>query len=308
MDFLLELQELRTPLLDQIFLGLTQFGEETLLIIVMCAMLWCINKRSGYKLGIMFFFASAIVLGLKVTFAIQRPWILNDKLVPVEGSIKAATGYSFPSGHTQNAVSLWGGLALILRKRWAYLVATIIILLVGISRMYIGVHTPGDVFVSMLVGACSLLIIDILLKKASSEHQFMMIVTPIIIIVSILLMAFSVLKPYPEGHEIEMVADIFKGAGTAIAFFIGSLLERKYCKLNERAPLLWQLVKLIAGVGGMLLIKGVFKELFEMMGLELLSASFIRYFLIGIWVSFVYPLIIVKVTNHKLFGAGRTSS
>ena len=89
--------------------------------------------------------------GLKITFRIPRPWVLDPQFQAVPSAIPAATGYSFPSGHTQSGTALYGSLALSTKKKWQSIVAVLIFLLIAFSRMYLGCHTPKDVLTAMLI-------------------------------------------------------------------------------------------------------------------------------------------------------------
>ena len=101
MTFLWFLSEHRTPALDKIMQLVTYFGQEIIIIALICALYWCADKRFAYLLGFTYFTAGLCVQTLKITFRIPRPWILDTNFSAVESAVPAATGYSFPSGHTQ---------------------------------------------------------------------------------------------------------------------------------------------------------------------------------------------------------------
>ena len=118
MTFLWLLEGIRTPFLDQLMQFITYFGQEIIIIAVICALYWCADKRFAYLLGFTYFTAGLCVQSLKITFRIPRPWVLNPDFHAVESAIPGATGYSFPSGHTQGATCLFFPLALKTRKFW----------------------------------------------------------------------------------------------------------------------------------------------------------------------------------------------
>ena len=107
MDFLHVLTELRTPFGEHFFQFVTYFGQEVIIIAVICTLYWCVDKRFAYQLGFTYFLAGLCVQTLKITFRIPRPWILDPSFSPVESAVPAATGYSFPSGHTQGGTCLF---------------------------------------------------------------------------------------------------------------------------------------------------------------------------------------------------------
>ena len=118
MTFLWFLSEHRTPALDKIMQLVTYFGQEIIIIALICALYWCADKRFAYLLGFTYFTAGLCVQTLKITFRIPRPWILDTNFSAVESAVPAATGYSFPSGHTQGATALYFPLALKAKKVW----------------------------------------------------------------------------------------------------------------------------------------------------------------------------------------------
>ena len=102
--------ELRTPLLDTLMQGVTELGGETLFMLFMLVIFWCVDKKKGYFLMLLCFTGTAVNQMLKITFCIPRPWVLDPSFEIVESARAGATGFSFPSGHTQNAVAAYGGM------------------------------------------------------------------------------------------------------------------------------------------------------------------------------------------------------
>ena len=153
MEFLRFLESIRTPVGDALMSFITLFGEETLFIVLALVFFWCIDKRRGYYLLFTGFTGLIGVQILKMSFRIPRPEVLDPNLTIVESAREAATGYSFPSGHTQCASALWGGMARTAKKRALQIGGVVLAFLVGFSRMYLGVHTPLDVGVSLGIAA-----------------------------------------------------------------------------------------------------------------------------------------------------------
>ena len=100
MSFLWTLSGIRTPLLDTIYQLITFLAQELVIIAVICALYWCIDKKLAVQIGFNYLCAGLLVQSLKITFRIPRPWVLDPEFKAVESAIPAATGYSFPSGHT----------------------------------------------------------------------------------------------------------------------------------------------------------------------------------------------------------------
>ena len=155
-DILLALQDFRNnigaPLVD-FFSKMTFLGELNSAIIIMAVVYWCCSKSFGSYL-LMGWSGNRLTNGvLKITVCAYRPWIRDSRIIPYGNSISTATGYSFPSGHTMNAATVFGGVTV--RKdvpRIIRVVLFVFVVLVGFSRNYLGVHTPQDVLIGMAVG------------------------------------------------------------------------------------------------------------------------------------------------------------
>ena len=118
MSFLWFLSDLRTPAGDFFFQQITYLGQEIFVVAVICWLYWCVSKKSAYILGFSYFLSGLLIQALKITFRVPRPWKLDSSFKAVESALPEATGYSFPSGHTQSITALFGTLALSARKKW----------------------------------------------------------------------------------------------------------------------------------------------------------------------------------------------
>ena len=145
--------EHRTDALTSLMSAVTFAGSELFLIGIVCILYWCQNRKTGDRMLLTLFSGIMVNQYLKVIFCIPRPWVRSERVIPVESAIEDATGYSFPSGHTANAVSTFGGMSRMEKFRkygWIFWGTSV---LIGFSRMYLGVHTPQDVLVSLVLGA-----------------------------------------------------------------------------------------------------------------------------------------------------------
>ena len=159
MGVLYALESIRTPALDKIMSVITLLGGELFFMVIAVAVFWCVSKREGYYLMIVGFFGTVINQFLKILCCVPRPWVKDPGFTIVESARAEATGYSFPSGHTQNAVATYGGMARYTNKTWLRVLLIVLTVLVAFSRMYLGVHTPLDVGVAaVLAVACNVLL------------------------------------------------------------------------------------------------------------------------------------------------------
>ena len=125
-------------------------------MVIMAILYWSGSKDLGTYL-MMGWSGNRLLNGaLKITACVYRHWIRDVRIIPYGDSISTATGYSFPSGHTMNGASVFGGGAL--RKEFPAVlraVLAVMVALIAFSRIFLGVHTPQDV----LVGACAGLLV-----------------------------------------------------------------------------------------------------------------------------------------------------
>ena len=290
MEILWFLESIRTPFLDSVFEIITSLGEEMILIVVFCLVFWCINKKNGYVIGIVFFLSALIVQGMKPTFRVERPWITDPAFSPVGGATNAATGYSFPSGHTQAASSYLVPLGMRSKQTVLKFIFFTLALLVAFSRMYLGVHYLSDVLASLVIAVIiALLAVKFIARAPESKNRD--IITSLIIILcagAVILLASAL---YRSGAvTAAQVRDSVLAAGSAIGFAVGMYIERTYIRFSVKAQNLpIQAVKLILGVAGVIGIQ----EGARIIG-DGLVADGIRYFLMILWLTALYPLIIKR--------------
>ena len=285
-EFLKALATVRNGFLDALMLLLTELGTEIVVIGVVCILYWCINKNMAYRIGMVFFASGILVQGLKVGFHIERPWVIDPTFNPVEAAKEGATGYSFPSGHTQGATALYGTLFTLTKKKWLKAIFIFLIFTVAFTRLYLGVHTPLDVIVSALVSsACVFLFVRL---SDALEHGNSRDIAVFIALVSasLLLCIFSFSLSAAGVVDQVHINDCFKSGGAGLGFALGWYLERKYLRFDVKNDKIWkQILKVIIGVGVTLAIKSGVK----LIAPDNLIVDFIRYFLTVFWVIYIYP-------------------
>ena len=152
MQLLYALAELRTPFLDAVLGALTNCGGELVFMAAAIIVFWCVSKSCGYYMLMVGFVGTIVNQFLKLVFRIPRPWVKDPDFQIVESARAEATGYSFPSGHTQNVFASFGCLGRWTKRAWLRVVCALLIVVTAFSRMYLGVHTPLDVGVSFGIG------------------------------------------------------------------------------------------------------------------------------------------------------------
>lgn len=296
MNFLLELQNLRTPFWDKIMSLLTHLGSELIVIGVLCVLYWCINKRTAYKLCFSYFISGLAVQGLKIACRVERPWIRDSRLYPVEAAKDGATGYSFPSGHTQSATGLYATLGFHFKKWWFTLAGVAITALVMFTRMYLGCHTPADVLVSCAITTTVAFAVNYAFDHFSATKKTNIMVLALIEIISIGLACYTGYVVASGKSTPELAMDCFKSAGAGIGFGIGWYIEVTYINFDPKATkTIWgQILKLVVGVGVALLIKSGIK----LINPDSIAINIIRYVLAVLWITALFPLLFKKFSKE----------
>ncbi len=244
-QYLLLLQNLREAtggVLNGAFELITKLGEASIVTLLVAFVYWCVDKREGIFLLLTFYYNRVINGFLKITACVYRPWIRDARVLPVPEAIADATGYSFPSGHSANATSFFGGLAINKKcpKIFRALMAALV-LLVGFSRNYLGVHTPQDVIVSIVLAIVLLFAFRRLLDWVDQNPEKDWIVLLAGAALCILLVVYASLKGYPVDYDAagevivdpaKMSIDSFKNAGMGLGFIVGWFLERRLIKFE----------------------------------------------------------------------------
>lgn len=296
MEFLRVLESIRTPLLDRLFLLLTFFGEEVLVLAIICFLYWCYNKRLAYRICFTFFTSGLLVQTLKITFRVPRPWIKDPSFIPVEKAVKTATGYSFPSGHTQCATALYSTFALNTKKTRNRIICFIIICSVMLSRMYLGVHTVADVFVSFGLTLLFSLGTNYLITRFELLDKNYKITAILLSILSIAVAVYSLILLQGSVIDSKYASDCCKAAGAGIGFSLGWYIESTCIRFNEKSTSpSKQIVKFLIGIGIALLLKVGLKVV---LGASI-PADMIRYFLLVLWITVTYPYLLKRYDSKQ---------
>lgn len=271
------IQSFANPTLDKLFVFITIMGEETFFMIVELVIFWCVDKEFGYRMGFTFISNSVVNGVVKNIFKVPRP--IGE---PGIRSLRTETagGYSFPSGHTQGAASLWTSITIKVKKAWMYVLGMAIVVLIAISRLYLGVHRPVDVIFGFAIGAAWVFVINYMFdicERTGRKSVFLIVIVPM----AVLLFVF---------HD----ADYFKAAGVTLAFYAGYIIEPKYIKYDVKAKFIYQILKLIFGIAVLACIRAVLKAALP----KDVISDFIRYFLMGIWVIIGAPYVFTKFKKY----------
>jgi undecaprenyl-diphosphatase len=298
MSFLYFLEDLRNPVLDFFFSFITLFGEETIFMAVGMIVFWCIDKFKGYYLLCVGFFGTVINQFLKIVCRIPRPWVKDPKFTIVESAREAASGYSFPSGHTQCSVGLYGGIARITNNKTLRVVMIVLSALIALSRMYLGVHTPADVLVSVAIATALIFIAYPIFKKAEKSPKVMYAVLFFFLAVIIAYNCFVVFNGNAlVGQTLEEAANYssavengFTLLGCALGLICIYFLDSKWIHFETKAVWWAQIIKVLGGLALVILAKEGLKVPLDMIFENQLLSRTIRYFIMVIVGGALWPM------------------
>ena len=254
-DYLLILQELREaagPLAEQLFLVFSNVLVGAVMVAIPLVIYWCLDKRRGLFVLLSFSMGTLANNLVKCIACVPRPWVRDARIVPSEAALPGATGYSFPSGHSQSAMSVYGasGWAWRDRNRIATVLGGVIVVMVAFSRNFLGVHTPQDVLVAILEAALIIALAERLepwLEEADDARAFYVLDAGAIITLAFL--AFTTFKPYPEGEApLDMLLDAYEAAGLLFGVAVGWWLERRYVGFEVEGSAREKVVRVLVGV------------------------------------------------------------
>lgn len=293
MNFLYLLEGIRCPFLDALFSVITYLGDEVCFILIVLLMFWCVDKRMGYYLIAVGFAGTILNQTLKIMFRVPRPWVLDPAFTIVESAREAATGYSFPSGHTQNAVGIYGCIALWDRRRWVKCLALLVVVLVPFSRMYLGVHTPMDVGVSAVLAAVLVLLFYPIMRRSDDKPVYMTAALAAVALIGVCSILYVMLASFPSDIDAEnlshAVGNAWKLTGAAIGIVLVWFVDAKHLHFETGAKWYAQILKIVLGAAVVLGVKSVLKAPLHAILPDHLG-DLIRYFTVAVTAGILWPM------------------
>ena len=227
--------------------NLSAFGEQLLLVVIMGFLYWGLNKEFGKYVGVNVLVANVWNPMIKNVVLRLRPYFVKEYNVQLLRKIDenadamdvAAQGYSFPSGHSSNAVTAYGSLAAYDKKHKVFwILAVVLPLLVGFSRVFVGAHYPTDVIGGWALGILIVLLIPFLRRKIKNRWVFY---------------AVLLLTSLP-GFFYCKTDDYFSSFGMLVGFILAEPFEERFVKF-ENTPNFFRCV--LRTIGGGLLYFGL---------------------------------------------------
>jgi len=304
-EYLLFLQELRGGIFDSVLMMVTDFIGSPVIYVFLAVLYWCFQKNAAIFIVMNISVGSMVNQMLKNIFCVYRPWVLNPAIKPFEAAVEGATGYSFPSGHTQLAANEFLSIARWQKKRkWLVTVCIMITLLVMFTRNYLGVHTLWDVLASVLLACLVIFLDEKLINWIDKGKNRDLTVFVSGIILTLIGLAYMTLKSYPMDYSStgellvdpdEMIIDCYLASGCLSGFLTGWILERRFLNFSTEVSAKTRILRSV--IGALLLLFLVFVVRDFLVSFDVRWGNFAFFFFTFVFILFIYPCIFVKTES-----------
>ena len=290
MEFLYFLEDIRNPVLDTFFSIITHLGSEVVFMAMAVALYWCFSRSEGLYVLSVGYFGTVINQFLKLAYRIPRPWVKDPSFTIVESARADATGYSFPSGHTQNVCGTMGSFAMLVKKRWVQITVIVLALLTSLSRMYLGVHTPLDVGVSLGVSVILVVGLRPLFRDIESKPGKFYGILAAMFLFGLAFVCYAEFWNFPADLDAEnhahAIENSYKLLGVVVGMAIGYTIDLKWVHFKPQATWLGQLLKIVLGLAIVIGLKSGLKVILG--GSDLMNA--LRYCLMIVFAAGIWPM------------------
>jgi membrane-associated phospholipid phosphatase len=269
------------PLLTPLFRAITELGSVAL-VILLPLLYWSIRKEWGIQLLLTLGLSQALTLGLKAAFELPRPFQYSPEIL----RLAPGRGYGFPSGHTVNGVVVWFYLGRALRRRGSLLAGLLLASLVGLSRIYLGVHWPVDVVGGALIGTLGLIILLAWISREPRERKRRLLGLQIPGVLAAGLFALQVAPG--ESSFVSTAAATTWG-------IVGLLLEETFVRFDTAGTWQERLLRVLLGAGGGGLVWLAAQTLFTALGAGGPLATGLLLAPVVLWFTWGAPALFVTV-------------
>ncbi|MFC1995363.1 phosphatase PAP2 family protein [Chloroflexota bacterium] len=280
-DLIIAIQQVHGPVLDSVFRAITSVGGEEFYLLFIPLFYWCIDLGMGARLAILLLISSWLNINLKDLLQHPRPFDLDQTVM-----LSSVGGYGLPSNHAQAAVVLWGSIAFWGHKTWLWVIAIALTILIGFSRVYLGVHFPTDVLAGWAIG---IILLGIYLSGNLSISKILLRLNLWQQILLALVLPVALLLIHPVNSTTSAMGTL-AGAGLGLA------LMHRY--VHFKAGGLW-FYRVLRFIIGSIVVFAIYMGLSTFYPGEesafYLVFRYLHYGLIGLWVSLGAPWLFLKL-------------
>ncbi len=291
MELLYLLEKIRLPGLNELMLTITHLGAETAFLVTALIIFWCVNKRQGYYILSVGFVGTIANQFMKLWFRVPRPFELDPDFHCLPQAFEGASGFSFPSGHTQSSVGTFGGIAHSVKNKTVRWICIAIAVLVPFSRMYVGVHTPLDVCVAAAIALILIFLLKPVVYGADGKNMPFLLFAMSLLAVGYL--CFVELYAFPEDVNYDRLKSGIESAYTLLGALLGLLVvyfaDEKWLKFPTKAVWWVQILKVVLGLLIVLAVKEGLRTPLNLLFAEKIG-RLVRYFLVVVVAGLVWPL------------------
>lgn len=280
-EIIIFLQDLQSGFSEFFFNFISFLGEPEFYILLLGFIYWVLSKKAGEAIGVTLGLSLSINNLLKAVFQFERPYLTHDEIENLRPG--TSTGSSFPSGHTQGAASVFFAVALAFKKRFLWIIAIVLSVLMMLSRMFLGVHYLQDVLAGALIG----FLIAIGIHKIIQAYYHRPMVLHKIYGLMIALMLPAVL--FVDSN------DFFRGYGVFVGLILAVVIEKRY--VNFSIDITWarKILRYVLGVVLLAFTMSVLGWVFAFAPENLKNAlDFVRFFLVALIGFGLYPMFFTK--------------
>jgi membrane-associated phospholipid phosphatase len=303
----------RNPLLTFFFTAMSGFGDGRWYLLVVLAIYVAWDKRLAVRLSILMTLSGSVNYILKMLIANPRPFVrdgtyLQKWAIPARNAATLAAEFSTPSGHAMSAASFYSFLGASARQKSVRIAAMLIILLVGVSRPYLGVHYVEDVLlgwaIGIALGLLSFRYADTLAEAWSGLRYDIQIAAALAISALFCLIAMAVNHGRIDAASVSLLSDVGMFTGIVVA----CPLELKFVDFDATgSSASFKALRFTLSVLITVATVALCGRLIEALGLNVAgingSLQFARYCLGGIVSFFVAPWIFTRIGLAQRTGA-----
>jgi membrane-associated phospholipid phosphatase len=297
-----------SPGLDGVMEFLSFLGRVEFYLIFLPFIYWSVDRRIAVRTILVLILVNLTGLTFKVLLHQPRPYWISDVL-----ALSEETSYGIPSSHASDSTGVWGYLALRFKRRWFWIAAAALIVLISLSRLYLGMHFPHDVVIGWLIGAAVIALFVRFEGRigdwAKLQSAGVQIGTAFAVSAVILLFYHSILAllagaPDPESWAAFAAAArtptyAYTQAGALFGTLTGYALMSRSARFRSDGPWLKRIERYVLGLCGVLVIYYGLDMTFALFAPDESALGYflryVRYAAVTIWVAFLAPWIFLKL-------------